>query len=425
MSTTSNRIFKIKTSFTGADINQNMKITLAPKSNQNKQFYIVIPGKATRNGKRTSIVFSRKQPEGTRADFFNFLKTQLSNEVGKWKKLEDMREWVARKDTWRMKARTDWLAKFNRATRLRSREKQPIPPPAVAQPKKKETVTIPLTNFLIKGMRAALSVYPRAERTVNKRVLKPHVMIWIPRCLGKKELSMGTKHGISESWMQFVVEYLQYAASKWKTPRQCKKWINNYFVHFREFVDILFSLGGFAKPTARRKWRIGKSQIAPCLSAFDPGKRVSDETLKDTGFGVFCTVSGRINFDWHFPDPKISVLVDKRKEWLTDLQKTYQADGNREDPDGFTVWVPTREALNAGAIPVCYLLNHCEDDDNPTHKLRFDTQGNTYLKCIRDVEVNEEYKFNYNLSKSKDDTAVQQRARNRNKSPARKKRRLK
>ena len=47
---------------------------------------------------------------------------------------------------------------------------------------------------------------------------------------------MGTKHGISESWMQFVVEYLQYAASKWTTAGECKKWINNYFNAIKRLI---------------------------------------------------------------------------------------------------------------------------------------------------------------------------------------------
>lgn len=136
--------------------------------------------------------------EDTRTDFYNFLKVRMLNEVNKWKKVEQMWEWVAHKNSWRLETRKDWLSKFNKKKRMRSRS-----PPAVPPAKSPNTVTIPLTHLLINGTRAAVRVYPRAlaARTVKKRLLKAHVIIWIPRCLGGKELSMGTNHGINESWM--------------------------------------------------------------------------------------------------------------------------------------------------------------------------------------------------------------------------------
>ena len=145
-----------------------------------------------------SIVFSRKKHEDTRTDFYNFLRVRMLNEVNKWKKVEQMWEWVAHKNSWRLETRKDWLSKFNKKKRMRSRS-----PPAVPPAKSPNTVTIPLTHLLINGTRAAVRVYPRAlaARTVKKRLLKAHVIIWIPRCLGGKELSMGTNHGINESWM--------------------------------------------------------------------------------------------------------------------------------------------------------------------------------------------------------------------------------
>ena len=50
---------------------------------------------------------------------------------------------------------------------------------------------------------------------------------------------MGVRYGIQKPWMDFVADYLAYAASKWKTVTQLRNWLNNVG-DFRERVILLY-----------------------------------------------------------------------------------------------------------------------------------------------------------------------------------------
>ena len=404
-------VWHIKTQFKGAQKRSQIIIRLGPKSSCGK-FSFSIPAKGTQNSKKTAIVFKKGSEEGLNPRFGEFLCDRMKAAVKKWKDLEQMRNWVTKKHLWKQRVRSQWMNKRKRVTRNSGPLVEPIskPPSVMIKPRGKRSISIPVPQVMHNGNCAAITVYPRPEGTDNKgRVRKAQVIVWISRHICRhafndtslkkgKEISMGFRFGDCKKWTHFVAEYITYAVSKLQTPTRLSNWVKKGIHSFKELLNIIYDFGGYHAPSAPpRTFRVAKSTMK-----FDP-EEIGD--IKDSGFGLFCTVAGKHTFPFYCPEPRVARLVDKRKELLTNLQKTYQAVGSKTDTKSNIVWVPSREALTCWAVLSVYLIQH--RNDNPTHVLEFDEDDNVCLKPLRRAIPPEEYCFDYRWRDSPCDSPVQ------------------
>ena len=404
------KVWKMETEFTEGE---QIVVRLRPNSSKGV-YYLYIPVKGTATNKRVEIVFSKAALEGLSEHFAEFVAEQFQSVMGKWKNVMSMHKWVANdRHAWKKSVRDAWEYKCERVTRHSVTRKLEMKSSVTASPvysaKNDSTVTIAAPHLF--GHRGTVRVLVREQKVLsNGRRVKAHVLVWLPQPI-RKEYSMGVQFGINKRWIKFVGEYVNYAVSKWQTLEAAKNWATNCFKNFREFVNVLFERGGYHNLSVKRVWRLAPSTMEtdPVYNARGNDGDPDFAEFKDgsnPGFGIFCTVRGRHTFDWAFPnDDRINYIANKKREHLTDLQKKYQATACRKDPD--FVWVPTTDALECGAVPVQYLMNHSRK--NPSHELVPDGfTGDTILNPLsRESVPKEEYKFHYRLEKSPDDTAVQ------------------
>ena len=401
-------VWHIKTEFKGAQKMSQIIIRLAPKSKCEK-FYFNIPAKGTPNSKRMAIVFNKGSGEGLNPRFGKFLHDHMKQEVKKWKNLEQMHSWVTQKHVWKRRVRSQWNNKQKRVTRSSRPLVQLVSesPSVMIQPRGKRSICIPVPQVTFNQKYcAAITVYPRPEARDNKgRVRKAQVIVWIPRHIygtsvkKGKEMTMGFQFGDCKRWLDFIVEYIKYAVHKCKTRTSLRNWAHNQFRSFKELVNMMYKFGGYHLPRAPpRTFRIAKSTIKPDPSIGD---------IKNSGFGLFCTVRGWHTFTFDCSEPRVAHMVDKRTTLLTRLQKTYQAVGSKTDPQSLIVWVPSKEALKCCAVQCVYLIQH--RDVNPTHILDFDEEDNTILRPRREAKPPEEYCFDYGWKHSPCDSPVQKK----------------
>ena len=76
------------------------------------------------------------------------------------------------------------------------------------------------------------------------------------------KMSMGIQFGVKETCMSFVVQYIRYTVSKWKTMNDCDKWVTKYFHIFRLFANMLYARSGLYDTDVKCSWEISKSTIA-------------------------------------------------------------------------------------------------------------------------------------------------------------------
>lgn len=239
-------VWRMSTQFAGVLGPKQLTVKVAPK--KGKEAYMVyIPRSGSFENRRVEIVFSKKGVEGLRQDFGEFIAESLGGIVGKWKKLEEMRAWVRdKRDDWKTKVRKQWKRKIERSTRSRRQLQMQSPvlvpsPVYTARGPRTRTIQVPPAIKHLFGQAAALRVYAREARESARRV-KANVIVWIPPCdktKRGKEISMGVRYGIQKPWMDFVADYVAYAASKWKTATQLQNWLNNVG-DFRERVILLY-----------------------------------------------------------------------------------------------------------------------------------------------------------------------------------------
>ena len=399
--------WRIKTQFTGPEKHSQLVIRLTPRGVKGNKLSFIIPSKGTPNNKRTEVIFREGGNEGIDTRFGEFLVKQMQATSRKWKKVADMRNWVTTKAAWRTRVRKLWNAKVVRRTRmsqLRGGVTYASPPTGLLfQAKDGKTTDVMVPIMQVNGKVPAIRVYARPANKQGGRTRKAQVLVWIPaRLLRNKtkglEFSMGVDFGADLIWQKFVVEYLQYAVSKWKTAADIRTWVTKDRFNFKEFLNALFrSQREGVTPTSPMPWRLAPSTIEPD----DQYMRNGWFTRGECGYGVYCTVAGEHTFRWHYDDERISYVADKRKNVLTQLQKNYQATANG-DSKSEVVWVPTTDSLRCGAVQPCYLVQHRKT--NPTHILDFDAEGRTILQPLRPSVVGEEFCFDYRLGTSVDDS---------------------
>ena len=254
-----------------------------------------------------------------------------------------------------------------------------------------KTEIIPVPIEMAGGKRIAIRVYPREHKIDTKlRVHKAQVMVYLPSQLYADEtkktgtqISMGVQFGVKETWMSFVVQYIRYTVSKWQTMKDCNKWVTKYLHIFKMFTNALYARSGLYDTDVKCPWEIAKSTIE--LDAVYTDGNIFDESR---GYGLFCKVPGKHTFEINIDDKRIACLLKKGK--VAKLQQAY-----RFQNDSSTVWVPTMDSLNCGAIQACYIMQHRVS--NPTHKLIITTDDRVCLEPERNAHVNEEYCFDYNM----------------------------
>jgi len=363
------------------------------------KFCFTIPNKGTPSTMSVQqIVWRSTGNEGLARSFGLFLKDQMESVVKKWKKVEQMRDWVqTEKDTWRKKVREVWNKQCSpdrprTRQQLQSQSAMVQDPLTLCRPARGvKTETIPVPIVMAGGKRIAIRVYPRAHKVdKNSRVHKAQVMVYLPSQLyadeNKKmgtQISMGVRFGIKETWMSFVVQYIRYTVSKWKTITDCNKWVTKYLHIFKVFTNVLYARSDLYDTDTKCHWEISKSTIEldeAYTHIFGDAPR---------GYGLFCKVSGKHTFDVNFNDKRISCLLNKKR--VKKLQQGYRF--GQHDSD--TVWVPTMDSLNCGAIQACYIMQHRVL--NPTHKLSVTYDDRVCLEPKRPSVVDEEYCFDYNM----------------------------
>lgn len=315
-----------------------------------------------------TIVWRSTGNEGLSPRFWEFLKRKMETLVMKWEKVEQMRDWVENeKDSWKKQVREDWNKQCSRRPRTRQWKSQLVMeqhPIALFRPARgMNTVSIPIPILMAGGKRIAIRVYPRERKVDTKlRVHKAQVIVYLPSQLyadeNKKkgtQISMGVQFGVKETWMSFVVQYIRYAVSKWRTMKDCTKWVTKYIHIFKVFTNALYARSGLHDTDLKCPWEIAKSTIE-----LDPVYTDGNIFEESRGCGLFCKVPGKHTFDISIDDNRIGCLLKKGK--VTKLQQAYRF---KNDPN--TVWVPTMDAFNCGVIQACYIMQHRVS--NPTHKL--------------------------------------------------------
>ena len=314
-----NMVWKIQTQFRAVREEDQLTLSVAPKKSKGA-FSVYIPSKGTQRNKRAEAMFRKGGIEGLSREFGEFIVSQLTKVAKKWKKVEDMRAWADQRGEWKKQVRFLWARKCAAPTRSAARRLQLKSPAAVAAPspvysaKLSGTVTIPTPECFGFGGRSSIRVYPRAPRSVGKRTIKPCVMVWIPapfRC----EFSMGVKFADNPEWVTFVAEHLHYAVSKWKTEHDVKRWINQEYKNFREFLQVLYEVETnriktdpdyIAKGQTTRVWKLAPSTMKPDPAYIAAGQRdphFQSFKTEDAGFGLFCTVAGKWTFEPTDPSP--------------------------------------------------------------------------------------------------------------------------
>ena len=162
----------------------------------------------------------------------------------------------------------------------------------IVKVKSYRTVNIPV-HFLRQGHRTpVLRVY---ERPAGRRAA--HVVVYVPAYIRGDEYSkgleftMGSQHGITPSWKNYVTEYLSYAVSKWYTIEKARKWVHEYRHNFVLFLNSLFDDRGFAKVPVSRRWSLRPSK-APPIEKYVVNHDFPTRSRHDPGFGVFSSVKG-------------------------------------------------------------------------------------------------------------------------------------
>ena len=391
--------WKLITNFTGREQESQLTIRLGKK---NGRFTFFVPAVGSNSGKRVQIGFRKQAPEGLAPAFGKFLQEKMQAAMSKWKKVAKMRAWMDNKDDWREKVRDQWKTKTGVASRMRKRSRSemesltpsvsPAPSPLAYTPRSKVTTSIPVRLPEFIGLKApAISVRAKGGKDVKHRRF---VALWVPAALipqkdrvKGKEISMGTKRGSSPGWEQFVVEYVQYAVSKWQTLKDAHAWygVRHDFV---ELLNYVYVTHGYHATT--RLWRLGKSTIKPdehyIRKSYFPKSAFSN-----TGWGVFSIkAKAQINFTYSTPNKKLAILVHKNRYRISAAQKHYQARGDPEDPDEKWVWVPTKLALRCGVVMPGMILNHRVE--NPTHEYYVDSREDAEVrnKIGRPVKKGEE-----------------------------------
>ena len=325
-----NNEWKIITKFIGDQRYSQLIIRLAPMKYKGKQtkFFFTIPSKGTPSTMNVKqIVWRSTGNEGLSQCFGEFLKNEMEKIVMKWKKVEQMRDWVENdKDSWKKKVRQNWNAKCSRRLRTRQQcqSQSVMPQDAMTfyrRARGVKTVIIPVPIVMSGGKRIAIRVYPR-EHKVDKhgRVHKAQVMVYLPPQLYADKnknraikMSMGIQFGVKETWMSFVVQYIRYTVSKWKTMNDCDKWVTKYFHIFRLFANMLYARSGLYDTDVKCSWEISKSTIA-----LDEEYTHGNIFDGPRGYGLFCKVPGKHTFDINFDDNRIACLLKKEK--VTKLQ---------------------------------------------------------------------------------------------------------
>ena len=133
-----------------------------------------------------------------------------------------------------------------------------------------KTTDIPVPIMQVYGKMPAIRVYARTANKQGGRVRKAQVLVWIPAQLltGKAkglEFSMGVEFGSNPIWKGFVVQYLQFAVSKWKkTAADIRTWVTKSRFNFKEFLNELFRSQREGVPASTPlPWRLAPSTIEP------------------------------------------------------------------------------------------------------------------------------------------------------------------
>ena len=412
--------WKLTTNFTGREQESQLTIRLGKK---NGRFTFFVPAGGSNSGKREQIGFGKKKPEGLAPAFGKFLHDKMQTAMSKWKKVAKMRAWMDNKHDWREEVRKQWKTKTGVASRMRKRSRSemesltplasPAPSPLAYTPRSKVTTSIPVQLPEFVGLKTpAISVRVTGGKDTRH---KRFVALWFPAALipqkdrvKGKEISMGVQRGSSPGWKSFVVEYVQYAVSKWQTLKDAHAW---YAVRgdFVELLNYVYVTHGYHATT--RLWRLGKSTMKPD-ELYIRKRYFPKSALGNTGWGVFSIAAeAKINLPYSTPNKKLAILVHKDRYVISAAQKHYQAKGDPDDPDSKWVWVPTKLALRCGVVMPGMILNHRAE--NPTHEYYVESREDAEIRTMagRPVTKGEELCWNYRYEDSVDDSPQKPRSR--------------
>ena len=384
----------VATTFTHRGDNVTLKIR--PKDGR---FVIDVPAILGDTNHRKEIAFGRTNNCGLNPNFLLFLKNQLQTLVKRWKTLRTAQVWmqeITKRRQWRDTVVMKWCNKKSKGTRSEARQLEqveqvdntaviPLPKPVLSKKPTPNAVFITTPGFPMPG-RQHLMV--STQHTKSKSLKKPVVVVWVPQVLCARGVTrgrrvhMGNQFGADEEWQQYVVEYMQANARKWKNIKQARGWLSKHLPTFRTLVNLGWEHHLRENHGKKRVWRIAPSKLPICQEYIDAKHFSKDSEIGD---GLWTEESGRhhIYYQGH---PNWTRIADKSKETLTKQEGDYQvrADPTNED----LVEIPTKDAFTCCTLADAFMVNLLQDKYNPTHENRVipgDELGRMYLHCRRDM----------------------------------------
>ena len=285
----------------------------------------------------------------------------------------------------------------------KSKRRLDMPSPTVYSAKKKTTHSIPIPAFeeLLDGhvidLSIALRVYPRVHPASSKR--RPSGILMIPKRLSATgdwgEYSLGTEFGVDPEWLKFVAEYVGYAALRWSSLRVAKRWCKDKRFSFLQCLKQMWAHEHVDQPEGRF-WCIGPSKVPNeqnYINAFKLGLSWGFDPEASAGSGLWCTKKGQHKIYFGGP-PSVSARF---KPPIKKSQTGYITAIPRSDE----VFSPTVQALQLGAVHHGFIVQHSRKD--PTHEDAYDVElDQPVLVPLRDVEVEEEFTFDYGMDAGQD-----------------------
>ena len=429
-------VLRVRTNFI---TKKQRNVSIRPK---HQGMQVVFPAALNSMGKtRVSLSLPTVEPFGVSPDFAKFVQVQLQLVVNRWRTQAAAQKWVGDKrqewktlviEKWRKATRLHKEVRKNRASskssievlgsmmsatksqkrkneRLRTMKKSKrrleldMVSPTVYSAKKKDTHSIPIPAFeeLLDGhvidLSIALRVYPRVHPASSKR--RPSGILMIPKRLSATgdwgEYSLGTEFGVDPEWLKFVAEYVGYAALRWTSLRVAKRWCDEKRSIFIQCLKQMWA-HEHAGDEEGRFWRIGPSNVPTdpkYINAFKLGLSWGFNPEASAGSGLFCTKKGEHKIFFGGP-PQVSA------RFAPPIKKS-QSGYIAAIPSSEEVFSPTVLGLQVGAVHHGFIVQHSRT--NPTHEAAYDVEfDQPVLVPLRDVEVGEEFTFDYGMDKGED-----------------------
>ena len=378
------------------EIQHNIRVYVV----KDKQFKIVFPRHYNTPPKKSRPYCTFSHLLGVSVALHTRIGKALKAVVQQFLTVEDGRKWCQQeKLQWLKKVTQSWRSHLKQTAKqvkpqvTRECRLEAYTSTRVYNNDKRATKTIPLPAFLKMGSGSNKVTQISINTKKNSRSEGGHVTISFPKGFRTKDQvlkrtvtrSMGTKHGDSPGWLNFVSEYMLYTMTRWKNDNQARSWLHFEYDNFKKMLERYFDELGCPET---RTWRIGISKIESLnRSNYHRG------AAKDPGCGLFATTDGEVTLVFDGRSSRITERIDTREKKLHDIQRYYQVQiGTCKE----VVDVPTIAALRAGVISHGFIAN--DDSNNPTMQLGDDTLTNL-LPTPKDTEFAFDYGYDDKTNK--------------------------